>query len=376
MSGVFLVVTHGRGSMDLYSLRLSQHLRIPTIHTDIYQRVCEVYGLRGVMRVLRNAGEVHKFMKALEGFPGIPHLPNHHLGRFAYMLKKPFIITVHDVIRYLDARGCADSPLIHRPGWLDGLLISLDFLAARKALRIIVPSNFTKLELIRYLGVPESRIRVVYHGVDEVFRPTFGGRPCPEPYILYVGSEHPRKNLETLLRGFKLLKSDPKYRRVKLVKAGVVGGGERDFRAETLKLVDALGLRDDVIFLGWVSQRELASYYTQAEAFVFPSIYEGFGWPPLEAMACGCPVVSSRIPVMLELLGDAAVFVEPKSPEAWRDALELVLESDRVRSRMRARGFERARRFTWARAARETLQVYREVAEVSIRERVAQEIPA
>ncbi|RLI27259.1 MAG: hypothetical protein DRO52_00735 [Candidatus Hecatellales archaeon] len=269
---VFMVVTHGRSSLDLYSLRLSRHLHVPTIHTDIYQELSRLFnklpGLEGVRFTLKALD----FIRRLEGTPGIPHLPNHHLGRFTRLLRKPFIITVHDLMRYIDAKGLEGAPLIYKPKKWDAVGFTLDFEAARRALRVIVPSNHTKRDLIRLLGVPAWKVRVVPHGVDEVFKPTQAGRPCREPYILYVGSEHPRKNLKTLLKAFSLLKREPAYRKLKLVKVGRAGGGERDFRAETLRVAEALKVREDIVFVDWCSQGDLASYYSQAEVFVFPSI--------------------------------------------------------------------------------------------------------
>ena len=362
---VFLVVTHGKGSMDLYSLRLSRYLRVPTLHTDIYQKVSEQFGRSVVSSsMFRNTLLVINFLGKLNGMEGIPHLPNHHLGRFGYFLKKPFIITVHDVIRYLDIKNKNSTPLIHKPSLNDSFWLNLDFKGSTKAEKIIVPSNHTKMDLIKHLSVPEEKIRVIYHGVDEDFKPTYGRRPCPEPYILYVGSEHPRKNLETLLKAFHMLKRDPKFKHLKLVKVGRIGGKEENFREKTLRLIETLGLEKEVIFISWISSaKELASLYTQAELFAFPSVYEGFGWPPLEAMACGCPVVSSNVTAMPEILGSAAVYVDPYDVEGWCQAMVEILTDDGLRKSLSIRGMERAKLFSWKKAAEETLKVYKEVDE-------------
>jgi len=359
--GVFMVVTHGRSSLDLYSLRLSQYLDVPALHTDIYQELSKVFNRFLPPSIVAFTLKSLNFIRRLKATPGVPHLPNHHLGRFTRLLRKPFIITVHDLIRYLDTVGYLGSPLIRRPGKWDALGFTLDFKAVRKALRVIAPSNQTKKDLVKLLRVPEWKIKVIHHGVDRVFKPTFSKRPCEEPYILYVGSEHPRKNLKTLLRAFSLLKKDSRYRRLKLVKVGRAGGGECDFRGETMRMVKALKIENDVVFTGWCSSEDLASYYSQAEVFAFPSVYEGFGWPPLEAMACGCPVVSSNASSMPEILGGAALLVNPYDVEGWRQALDRVLSSDRLRSRLSALGMGRAKNFTWEKTAKQTLEVYMEV---------------
>ena len=360
---VFLVVTHGKGSMDLYSSRLSRYLPVPIIHTRVYEEVFERFNSSLLSpSTLLEFHAASALARRLNKVEGVLHLPNHHFGRVCVMLRRPFIITVHDLIRYFDALGY--GPLIHRPNLKDKLWIRLDYEGARRAARIIAPSNKTKQDLVKFLGVPEEKVRVIYHGVDEVFRPSPGWRPCEEPYILYVGSEHPRKNLTTLLMAFKELKDEyPELRGLKLVKAGRVGGGEAEFRKETLRVVQDLGLLDDVVFLDWVPQERLACLYSEAEVFAFPSLYEGFGWPPLEAMACGCPVISSNAASMPEILGDAAIYAAPKDMKAWREALAAVLTDSGLRRKLSQRGVERAALFTWRRAAEETLKVYREVEE-------------
>ncbi len=367
---VFLVVTHGKSSLDLYSLRLARHLKVSTLHTDVYQRFSRLFNrklfsastVEGLLTLMRFAGKLSRIT-------GIPHLPNQHLGRVGFLLKKPFIITVHDLIRYVDLKASKHfKPLIHKPNLQDYFWLGLDYRGVARAARIIVPSTYTKNDLVRRLGIPEEKIRVVYHGVDEAFKPTENGRPCPEPYILYVGSEHPRKNLKTLLEAFSRLKENASFRDLKLVKVGRTGGKEANFRGQTLRLVESLGLKRDVIFFDWLPVKTLASFYTQAELFAFPSLYEGFGWPPLEAMACGCPVVSSNASSMPEILGDAALYVNPLDVEGWAEALAEVLSSNRLRRKLSAKGIERAKRFTWRRTAEETLKVYLELEEEKLKQ--------
>lgn len=360
---VFMVVTHGRSSLDLYSLRLFRYLKLPAVHTDLYAELSKSFSRFSIPSNVRIAWKALNLLRRIEATPGIPHLPNHHFGRFTSLLKKPFLITVHDVIRYLDALGGHKPPLIRRPGWWDRLGFTLDFQGVKKALRVIVPSNRVKRDLMRLLKIPQWKIKVVPHGVDEAFKPTFLGRPCPEPYLLYVGTEHPRKNLKTLLQAFRLLKEEARYRKLKLVKVGRAGGVEYDFRAETLRMVEALGLREDVIFVNWLPKAKLASYYTQAEAFVFPSVYEGFGWPPLEAMACGCPVVASNASSLPEILGEAALLVNPYNVQDWKQAIQEVLENSKLRRRLSQLGRRRASQYTWEKTARQTLEVYREIEE-------------
>ncbi|RLE50098.1 MAG: glycosyltransferase family 1 protein [Candidatus Methanomethylicota archaeon] len=361
---VFLVVTHGRGSIDLYSIRLAQHLKIPKLHTDVYQRISALFGksladpslVKGIELLL-------SFSKKLNEIPGIPHFPNHHLGRFAYFLNKPFIVTVHDIMRYLDILW--NGTLISKPSSQDKLWLTMDFKAIKKAAKVIVPSNHTKKDLVKYLKVPEEKIEVIPHGVDD-FKPRLGRRPCKEPYILYVGTEHPRKNLKTAFKAFKLLKEEsPRFKDLKFVKVGRAGGKERCFREETLRIINSLGIAKDVIFISWVSKEELESYYTQAELFIFPSIYEGFGWPPLEAMQCNCPVIASNTTSIPEVLGDATILLSPLNVKAWKDAMEEVLTDESLRKELVEKGASHAKKFSWKKAAERTLKVYQEILESS-----------
>nr|MQY55010.1 glycosyltransferase [Dehalococcoidia bacterium] len=189
-------------------------------------------------------------------------------------------------------------------------------------------------------------------------------RPLPHrnrfgyPYILFVGSEHPRKNLSTLLTAFKKLKGGKQFRDLKLVKVGRAGGLEADFRGQTMKVVAALDLHREVVFTEFVPEEELPVYYFNAECFVFPSLYEGFGFPPLEAMACGCPVVTSNTSSLPEVVGDAAIMVDPYDVDGLTNAMREVLTNDGLREAMIEKGLAQAKKFSWDKTAEKTLEVY------------------
>ncbi len=359
------VVTIGYGSMDLYSRKLALHLRVPKLFSDIYQRVAELFNVPLVSCTsLRSIWEDLRFLRLLRRLGDSVHFPNHHMGRYALFLGRPYVITVHDLIRYFDLKGY--SVLIHRPNARDRLYLSLDYAGIRRAPAIIAISHTTKRDLVEHLGVPEERIFVVYHGIDhDLFRPV-ERRPIEEPYVLFVGSEHPRKNLVTLLRAFKLLKErDGRFRPLKLVKVGAAGGGEAPFRQRTLQAMAELGLEGDVVFAGVVPEEDLPAYYSGAECMVFPSLYEGFGFPTLEAMACGCPVIVSNAGSLPEVAGEAALVVDPLDPQALAEAMHQVLTDPSLRRRLVDKGLRRASQFTWERAARETEAVY-EVVEARV----------
>jgi glycosyltransferase involved in cell wall biosynthesis len=179
-----------------------------------------------------------------------------------------------------------------------------------------------------------------------------------EKCILYVGNEHPRKNVEGLVKAFYRLKK--KYRRgLKIIKVG--GSCWFGARSRLNALVDALGLQRDLIFSEFASEEHLIALYNAADVFVFPSFYEGFGLPVLEAMACGCPVVASNTSSLPEVVGDAGILVNPYNINGLANAMYEVLANEGLREDLTKRGLARAKRFSWEKTARETLKVYQEV---------------
>jgi len=355
---VTLVVTDGTGSMDLYGQKLCQHMKnTEVVHLSFPEPFGTPLFSPQAVKFLIHSG---KILNTLRRYKAV-HLTNHHLARFAFLLKNTAcILTVHDLIRHFDWQGVATY--IRQPTLRDKIDLWLDWQGIKSARHIIAISHHTKNDLVNYAGIPEERITVVYHGIDhDVFYPRTKPRPLDYPYILFVGSEHPRKNLATLLRAFHKLKHDGKFRDLKLVKVGKAGGREFDFRAETLNLVQSLELAGEVVFTDYVSEDMLASYYSHSECLVLPSLYEGFGWPPLEAMACGCPVIVSNVASLPEIAGDAALKIEPNDDNNLASAISMILTDDRLKQQLVSKGIERASGFTWEKAAKETLKVYQEV---------------
>jgi glycosyltransferase involved in cell wall biosynthesis len=358
---VTFVTTVGKGSMDKYSVELGRRLPVRRLVTDVYEANADVYSLpvasRQSLRIAR--GDV-AFVRALRRLPGIVHLPNQHLGRYGRFLSRPYLMTVHDLIRHrdLDTPG---TPLIHPPNRRDRLLLGLDYAGIRRATAVIATSESTRRDLVHRLGLPGDRVHTVHLGIDhDLYRPV-ERRRLDEPYVLFVGTEHPRKNLGRVLEAFAALKAGGAHPQLKLVKAGGPGKAEWPFRDATERRVRELGLEDDVVFTGRIPDEDIVALYSGAVCLVFPSLYEGFGFPVLEAMACGCPVVTSTASSLPELAGDAALLVDPRDPGAIADAMRLLVEDGGERRRLVARGRRRAARFTWERTARETLAVYERV---------------
>ncbi len=234
---------------------------------------------------------------------------------------------------------------------------------ARKADRVIAVSRHTRDDLVKYLGLEEEKIAVVYNGVAEKYRPRKREEVLarlPEkvdrerPYALYVGRFDPYKNAVGLVREFKrfLDRSRPE--------ANLVLAGHYDPRyPQVFEEVEKLGLASRVIFLDQLGEEDLIYLYRGARVLVLPSFYEGFGLPPLEAMACGTPVICSNRGSLPEVVGEAAIVIDPGEEGSIARALEKIWTDDRLAAELREKGLARAGNFTWKKTAEETLAVYR-----------------
>jgi glycosyltransferase involved in cell wall biosynthesis len=268
------------------------------------------------------------------------------------------VLTIHD-LSYLLVPECADAGLrAHLERVVPIAVHGADFITA--------DSGNTLNELVTLLDVSPDRVAVVYGGVDENFRPVTDEVQLETarlkyglffPFILYVGTIEPRKNLGRLLQAYTALRLNHRARH-RLVVAGGLGWLYQD----VLREIDELAAEHEVVFLGRVPDADLPVLYSLADLFVFPSLYEGFGLPPLEAMACGRPVLCSNTSSLPEVVGDAGVLVSPFDIDGLADAMADLLGDPDRRAALGRRGIERAREFTWAKSAERLLDVYRRVA--------------
>jgi len=226
--------------------------------------------------------------------------------------------------------------------------------AARLADALVTVSEFSKGEIVSHLGVDPESVHVTYNGLDETFREPGEGAAfdLPDRYVLYVGAMNPRKNLERLVRAFLRLKTADDVPQ-KLVMVGPA----KELLFKDLSLEDSAA----VLTPGYLSRDELKYAYTHADLFAYPSLYEGFGLPPLEAMACGTPVVAGTVASLPEVLGDAAEFVDPYDVDAIVDGIRRVLGDEEYAGELVGRGREKAAEYTWERTAEEVFETLRSV---------------
>ena len=267
----------------------------------------------------------------------------------------PTVITVHDLT-------ALTMPGHHN--WRNRLLsVPQMLLSLRRATRLIADSHSTARDLCGLAGIDPSRLRVIHLAPAPGLAPATPGAiqalsrrlRLPARFLLFLGALEPRKNVVTLLEALSRLVAEGDHD-LRLVIAGAAGWRNDEVR----RRVRELGLEQAVQMIGYVDAADLPALYGAATAFVYPSLFEGFGLPPLEAMACGTPVVCSNTSSLPEVVGEAALTVDPRSPAELAAALRRVLDDAELRARLRAAGLERAALFSWERTARETLEVYHE----------------
>lgn len=267
----------------------------------------------------------------------------------------PTVVTVHD-LSYL-VYPASVSP---RTRAILSLLVPM---SVRRAARVIAVSEHTAHDLVTHYRLSPDRIAVIYEAAAPGFHvlPDRLALRLPEgirePYILAVGNLEARKNLVRLMEAFAELVRDPSF-----TAQLVIVGQQKAGAAEILRSARTAGLEPRVFFTGFIAEPQLNLLYNRAALFVYPSLYEGFGLPPVEAMRCGCPVVASNTSAMPEVLGDAAILVDPTSVRAIADAIRAVLSRPELAAELRQKGLRRADRFSWTTAAQQTHDVYRRAA--------------
>jgi glycosyltransferase involved in cell wall biosynthesis len=280
------------------------------------------------------------------------HAPAFFFDDYVVSKAPPVVITIHDL-------GYERFPNTQTPDFIDNyrreLASAIDYAEA-----VITISNSTAMDVAELYPQAEDKIITIYLAVEERFFNVRETPPFDFPYFLFVSTIEPRKNVEFLLRVYSKVLHECKAPH-KLVLVGAQGR----LSGPIYKTVERLHLKDDIVFTGSVHAESLPAYYGNATLFLFPSLYEGFGLPPVEAQAAGIPVLASDVSSLPEVLGEGAILLPPDDADAWAEAVTGLLSNDERRAALAEMGRENARRFSWSKTARETRDVYRLVGERS-----------
>lgn len=267
----------------------------------------------------------------------------------------PTVVTIHDLQEFYTDKY----------GKVRGLYRKvINFIAARLADRILTASEHSRKDISRLLRVPEEKVVVTYYGVEAAFQLRDRSQcfkrvdtkyRTSDKYVISVGELHPGKNFVRLIEAFSSLKARSLPHKLVIV-------GKKGWKYEQIfGAVRGLGLQDEIIFTGYVPEEDLPLLYGGAELCVYPTLYEGFGLPAMEAMACGTPLVASNVSSLPEVVDDAGILFNPYNVDEIAEAIYEVLDNEELRRELIRKGLKRAKKFSWKKTATETLEVYRDV---------------
>jgi glycosyltransferase involved in cell wall biosynthesis len=297
------------------------------------------------------------FVRGLQA--DLVHIP---LNNVPVFMPKPYVVTIHDISSLVFESGSETRDRLHLWRFRRGL---------QRADQVIAVSGATRRDVLNLMNLPPEQVRRIYNAIDPGFlsveadprkrQEVLDRYQIDYPYLLYAGSVNPRKNVARIVEAMALLRQDlgshPRYKDLRLV----IIGDQISKYPSLRRSVHQSRVSDAVRFLGFVKREELQVFYQGAEVFVFPSLYEGFGLPPLEAMALGTPVVTSGVSALPEVVGDAAMIVKPENVFDIARGVREVLLDDTLRADLIARGREQVKRFSWYDTARQVLETYHDV---------------
>lgn len=293
------------------------------------------------------------------------HAPYFMIPLFA---KCPIVVTIHDLTAFKFKDFFFGKKFIMRKIAEKGVEL-LTPLTIKMASKVITVSSYSKTDITKLTKCPENKVEVIYEAVDSVFKKIDNLKRIQDvkhkfglnkKFILYVGNTRAYKNLPRLFRAFKILK-----KRAVFDYNLVIGSGDRRNLNFLTRQANNLSMSEEIIFTGALTDDEVVALMNAADIFVFPSLYEGFGLPPLEAMACGTPVVTSNAGSLPEVMGDAALLINPESEKEIASAMLRLLDNEVLRNQFRQMGCERVKKFSWKETAKRTLEIYREVYKIN-----------
>ena len=258
---------------------------------------------------------------------------------------KKRVVTIHDVFHLAYRKDLSLLQRIYSKVMINA--------AVRLSNIVFTVSNFSKNEIIKYTGCESQKIYVVYNGVSPDYNSGYDFKQINQDYILYVGNIKPHKNLKNAIKAFQLIIE--KFPTYKFYIVGKKDGFITEGLTEINSIIEELG--EKLFFTGWVKEEELKNYYANAKLFIFPSLYEGFGIPPLEAMACGCPTLVSNAACIPEICGNASIYFNPKDSLEIADKITILLLDEKLRKEVIGKGFDRVKLFNWQQSIEKTTTV-------------------
>lgn len=339
---------------DYFILHLKKDYKKINYRNKNFQKIIADFKWYGISEQIK----LPKLLDRLQ--PDLVHFPHFNIPVF---YKGKFVVTIHDLIhQHFQTRQTSTlNPFLHA---IKKLGYKKVFSAAVKnSSKIIVPSEFVKNQLEKEWSIKKEKIEVTYEGVDEEmikitkevgekdFEKVAEKFKFKKPYLFYVGNAQPHKNLKKLLEAFTILNE-------KFPELSLVLSGSENYFWEKVKKESHIG---GVIFTGYIPDREMVTLYKNAEAFIMPSLEEGFGIPVLEAMACGCPVISSNKGSLPEIAGDGALYFDPKDESNMADKISQVLNDSKLKEELIKKGEKIYQQFSWEKMAKQTLKLYQSV---------------
>lgn len=351
---------YGISFFDYHKERGNRELIQRHIAPDLLKKIqvseCNSVSYLSIMKWAMDPSETRKYLYSdfYKEKTDVFHLP--HSATIGYELPRYSVVTVHDIMPII-FKGCGY--------WSEKAEIkfanSQKYLQRREDIQIIAISRSTKEDLCNYMNINEKRIHVIYDAYDtnkcypEKNKEVLKQYRIDAPYIMYVGALDGRKGILDIVEAFGQI--EKKYKEIKLVLAG---GLDEQFRGQ-IKRIQDVPYADKIVFTGYISDDEKRALLSSAEFFAFPSEYEGFGIPVLEAMACGCPVITTNVSSLPEVGGDAAIYVEPHSSEQLAAEMIKLLDSREKREQFSKKSLERCKMFSWKKTAQETEKIYEKV---------------
>jgi len=287
--------------------------------------------------------------------PELVHFPHFNVPLFWW---GKYVVTIHDLIKH-ESKGTKTTTRLSSVYWLKYIVyLFVVWLTVKKAVKIITPSKFWQEELIKRYVLPKDKIIVTYEGIDEhLLKNQTKVKPeeilkkykIKKPFVVYTGSLYPHKNVEVLAKAVGKINNNLSL---------VVVCARNVFYERFLNKIKKMGLAKSINLVGFVPDEEIGAIYQQAEAFVFPSLWEGFGLPGLEAMGLGLPVLAARASCLPEIYGEAALYFDPHQTDDLVKKIEKIKEDKELREELIRKGYEQVKKYSWEKTAKETLLVY------------------